>query len=68
MTRAYKKAAEKSAFVEQQRADLRLKYVAFELYSIIDFLKRNRYPVESIRELAKSLTIVASVEGKLRRG
>jgi len=38
-----------------------------ELFSIIDQVKRCRYPVETIQELAKALTIVANVEGKLRK-
>ena len=56
-----------TTFVAQQNASLRLKYLAMELFSIIDQVKRCRYPVETIQELAKALTIVANVEGKLRK-
>lgn len=55
------------AFVRvTNKVDIRMKYVAFELYAIVDFMKRYRYPVELIKETAKALTSVANVERKLR--
>jgi len=45
--------------------DERLRYLGYELYLILDRIKKTDR-VELVKELAKAMTIVASVEGKLR--
>jgi hypothetical protein len=45
--------------------DERLRHLGFELYLILDRIRKTDR-VELVGELAKAMTIVASVEGKLR--